>query len=56
MKKLILTTILTVFLLAGCHYTPSYHESFNKQWIQEQVEKGYLTEEQAKQLLEQDGQ
>ena len=40
---------------ASCDMTSSHHEGSSKEWIIEQVEKGYLTQEEANELMIQEG-
>lgn len=55
--KITLTSILIAVCLTGCmEYQPSFHDGSGSIWIQEQLEKGYLTEQEAKQLLEQEAE
>lgn len=55
--KITLVSILTAICLTGCiKYEPSFHDGTGKTWIQEQLEKGYLTEQEAKILLEQEAE
>ena len=50
MKKLILLSALCASLfLCGC-VNSSYNELDDKAWLQEQVEKGYLTQEEADEI------
>lgn len=60
MKKLnryviILSSVLVlVTTSAGCgERTEDYHQSNDEKWLIEQVEKGYLTQEQADDIREQ---
>ena len=51
MKKLLLLSALCASLfLCGC-VNSSYNELDDKAWLQEQVEKGYLTQEEADEIL-----
>ena len=51
MKKLLLISVLcTSFFLCGC-VGPKYNEFDDKAWLQEQVEKGYLTQEEADEII-----
>lgn len=53
--KITLISILTAICLTGCmEYKPSFHDGSGAAWIEEQLEKGYLTEQEAKILLEQE--
>lgn len=55
--KITLISILTAICLTGCmEYKPSFHDGSGKTWIQEQLEKGYLTEQEAKILLKQEAE
>lgn len=38
----------------GCTSSKPYHEGSSKEWVQEQVEKGQLTQEEANALLKQE--
>ena len=47
MRKLLLISALCgCFYLCGC-VGPKYNEYDDKAWLQEQVEKGYITQEEA---------
>lgn len=51
MKKLLLISALCASLfLCGC-VKSSYNEFDDKAWLQEQVEKGYLTQEEVDEIL-----
>ena len=51
MKKLLLISALCAsFFLCGC-VSSSYNEFDDKAWLQEQVDKGYLTQEEADEIL-----
>lgn len=55
--KITLISILTAICLTGCmKYELSFHDGSGTIWIEEQLEKGYLTEQQAKLLLEQEAE
>ena len=55
--KITLVSILTAICFTGCmKYEPSFHDGSGKTWIQEQLEKGYLTEQEAKILLKQEAE
>lgn len=50
MKKLLLiSAFCTSLFLCGC-IGPKYNEFDDKAWLQEQVEKGYLTQEEADEI------
>ena len=53
MRKGILSVMLAImiaFASVGCTNTASYHMSSDKEWLQEQVQKGVITVERAKQI------
>lgn len=53
--KITLISILTAICFTGCmKYKPSFHDGSGTIWIEEQLQKGYLTEQEAKVLLEQE--
>lgn len=53
--KITFISILTAICLTGCiEYEPSFHDGSGKTWIEEQLEKGYLTEQEVEILLEQE--
>lgn len=56
LKTFACTSILSVALLfstTSCSLEQDYHQSRDEQWLIEQVEKGYLTQEQADAIREQ---
>lgn len=53
--KITFVSILAAVCFSGCiEYQPSFHDGSGSIWIQEQLEKGYLTEQEARQLLKQE--
>lgn len=49
-KLLLLSTLCTSLFLCGC-VSSSYNEFDDKAWLQEQVDKGYLTQEEVNEIL-----
>ena len=55
-RSVVCSLTLSGFLMigvAGCTMEQDYHQSKDEQWLIEQVEKGYLTQEQADAIREQ---
>lgn len=56
LKAFVCVSVLSVFLVFGttsCSVENDYHQSKDEQWLIEQVEQGYLTQEQADAIREQ---
>ena len=56
LKAFVCTSVLSVSLMfgtTGCSMENDYHQSKDEQWLIEQVEQGYLTQEQADAIREQ---
>lgn len=60
MSKLIKRSIVIVCICCTCSFAPSctsssaYHDGKGTEWIQEQVKQGYITQEEAEILLQQE--
>lgn len=60
MSKLIKRSVIIVCICCTCSFVPActtssnYHNGCGNEWIKEQVEKGYLTQEEADKLLQQE--
>lgn len=50
----LIALVSSVFLFSGCDPKKDYHDGNGTIWIMEQVEKGYITKEQAYILLQQE--
>ena len=55
-QRVLIAVVIILLYICGCQSRPDYHEGNNPVWIQEQVQKGYITQEQAQILLEQEKQ
>lgn len=56
LKAFACASVLSVSLMfgtTGCSVENDYHQSKDEQWLIEQVEQGYLTQEQADAIREQ---
>ena len=53
-RTILVVTICCACSFSGCITTESYHDGSGKDWIKEQVEKGYLTQEEADELIKQE--
>ena len=54
---IVASVVILTTVPAGCgSRTDDYHQSNDDQWLIEQVEKGYLTQEQADAIREQQNQ
>lgn len=53
-KRIVIGCSIGIVCFTGCYNTKEYHDGSGKEWIEQQVQQGYLTEEEAKELLEQE--
>ena len=53
-RSILIVCVSCMCVFSGCTTSSNYHDGSSKSWIQEQVQKGYLTQEEANELLKQE--